>query len=337
MQDGNWTFTEVDMEVAKKVSCFLPARLFDIHAHVYRVRDLGDSPPEVPAQGPETVTIDVWRSHLSQLVGGRSIQGGLLLPYPTKGGNIRGGNEFLISQLSPRSCNRGLVVVAPDFPPSAVEEWAGCPHVVGFKPYHVFAATEPTFDAAVEAYVPEWIWELANHMDFIIMLHLVRPKALSDPDNQRTILTLCKKYPRVKLILAHAGRGFHAPNTIAALPALRELQNVWFDTSAICEPDALMAILKTFGSERLLWGSDFPVSQQRGKCVTVGDAFSWICPRRIDRGPGAPVCRPILVGLESLRALSLAAQLIDLTARDLENIFARNALQLLGLRADNRD
>jgi hypothetical protein len=61
----------------------------------------------------------------------------------------------------------------------------------------------------------------------------------------------------------------------------------------------------------------------------VGDAFSWVCPRRIDVDPTAPPCHPTLVGLESLRALAVAAQLLDLTSEDLDRIFFRNAVQLL--------
>jgi glutamate-1-semialdehyde 2,1-aminomutase len=94
-----------------------------------------------------------------------------------------------------------------------------------------------------------------------------------------------------------------------------------------------MAILKTFGPGRLLWGSDFPVSHQRGKCVTVGDAFSWICPERIDLDPAAPPCHATLVGLESFRALITAGRLLDLTPEDLDRIFFRNAVELLGMEA----
>jgi glutamate-1-semialdehyde 2,1-aminomutase len=324
----DWTYSEADMTVARRLCLTLPGRLFDFHAHLYRTYDLGDGPPSLTTQGPAVVTKDVWRHELSSLLGEPRVSDGLFMPYPYKGGDIDAGNAFLLSQLD-NSPSCGLLVVTPRMTPSDVGPLLRHPRIRGFKPYHIFAERAQTFDACIEEYVPEWAWQVAHERRLIITLHLVRHGALSDPQNQRTITTLCAKYPHAQLVLAHAARGFHAPNTIDALPALRGLENVWFDTSAICEPEALMAIIQEFGAPRLLWGSDFPVSHLRGKCVTVGDAFSWICPERIDVDPAAPECRPILVGLESLRALLLATRLMGLAREEIEDIFCGNAQRLL--------
>jgi len=330
-EPGDWTFTQVDCEIAGRLRSVIPSRLFDVHAHLYRTCDLGEPAPALASRGPGVVDAEVWRNRLSQCVGADRLIGALFFPYPAKGGNVRAANEFLISQLDLAELIRGLILVTPEAALREVGEHAAHPRVCGFKPYHLFAGGPDTFEAEIEDYAPEWVWGLAHERRLVIMLHLVRSRALSDPGNQRSILRLCSKYPDAKLILAHAGRGFHAPNTIDALPVLRGIDNLWFDSSAICEPEALMAVIKTLGPGRLLWGSDFPVSHQRGKCATVGDAFSWVCPRRIDVDPTAPTCHPTLVGLESLRALAVAAQLLDLTSEDLDRIFFRNAVQLLGM------
>ena len=331
---GDWTFGQVDHEIAARVQRAIPSRLFDVHAHLYRTCDLGEPVPALASRGPGIVDAEVWRDRLSECVGADRLFGALFFPYPVRGGNVRASNDFLVSQLDRSEASRGLVLVTPEDVRRDVEGYLDHPRVCGFKPYHLYAAGADTFEAEIEDYVPEWVWGLAHERGLAITLHLVRARALSDPCNQRSILRLCAKYPDAKLILAHAGRGFHAPNTIDALPALRGIGNVWFDSSAICEPEALMAIIKTLGPDRLLWGSDFPVSHQRGKCVTVGDAFSWICPRRIDVDAAAPPCHATLVGLESLRALAAAAQLMDLRTEHLDRIFLKNALQLLGIEAD---
>lgn len=330
-EDGNWTFNETDAEIAAMIQDRLPDRLFDIHAHLYRKCDLGTPCPAFLGPGPDIADGNAWRAHLGKVCGGERLAGALFLPYPVKKGNVEASNGFLMEQLGYIEMSRGLIVVTPDSDRAKTELYFQDPKIIGFKPYHVFAHGEQTFEAALEDYLPEWVWEMADAHRAVILLHLVRHAALSDPGNQRAIRTFCTKYPKAILLLAHAGRGFHAPNTIRALPALNDLDNLYFDSAAVCEPDALMAIVKTFGPRRILWGSDFPVSQQRGKCVTVGDAFSWICPRRIDVDPAAPVCHPTLVGLESLRALCLAAELMDLSKKDLENIFFNNARRLLRL------
>ncbi|MCX5759435.1 MAG: amidohydrolase family protein, partial [Candidatus Hydrogenedentes bacterium] len=297
-----------------------------------RKRDLGQPCPDLPAQGPDTVDVDVWRTYLGKESGHQRLAGGLFVPYPVKKGDVDAGNDFLLGQVDRIEMGRGLIVVTPDSDRAKTESYFRNSRIIGFKPYHVFAHRDQTFDAALDEYLPEWVWEMADAHGAVILLHLVRQAALSDPGNQRAILKFCAKYPNANLLLAHAGRGFHAPNTIRALPVLKGLNNVYFDSAAVCEPDALMAIVKTLGPRRLLWGSDFPVSQQRGKCVTVGDAFSWICPRRIDVDPDAPVCHPTLVGLESLRAVGLMAELMDLSKQDLDDIFFNNALRLLRIQ-----
>lgn len=328
-EPGNWTFNETDALIAESVREHLPSRLFDIHAHLYRKCDLGEPCPQLPAGGPDTVDVNAWRTHLGRETGGQRLSGGLFLPYPVKGGDVDAGNDFLLEQVQCAETARGLVVVTPDINRAKVNACFRNPNIVGFKPYHVFAYRSKTFDAPLAEYLPEWVWEMADAHGAVILLHIVRQAALSDTENQRAVLRLCEKYPKANLLLAHAGRGFHAPHTIRALPALKGLNNIYFDSAAICEADALMAIVKTFGPRRLLWGSDFPISQQRGKCVTVGDAFSWICPRRIDIDPASPACHPTLVGLEALRAISLMAELMNLSTDDLKDIYFNNALRLL--------
>lgn len=326
---NHWTPTAIDTHIAQEVSALLPSRLFDIHAHLYRADHMGCRAPALVADGPPEVDVNVWRSSLSNLIGHSHLEGGLFLPYPVKGVDPAPGNEYILSQVDPSLSRYGLVVVSPTSREDEFVRLLANPGVRGFKPYHVFARIPQTFDATLEQFIPEWAWRVAHDKRLIILIHLVRSGALADCENQRALRAFCTTYPAARVILAHAARGFHAPNTIKGLESVRDLKNVWFDTSAVCEAEPLMALIKELGPERLMWGSDFPVSQQRGKCVTVGDAFSWICPERIDVDPSAPACHPTLVGLESLRALTTAARLLDLSTDQLEGIFFHNALNLL--------
>src|SRR5206468_4329733 len=126
------------------------------------------------------------------------------------------------------------------------------------------------FFAEQGEFLPEWAWELANRHALAIMMHIVLPQALSEPRNQSYIRERCRKYPSAKLVLAHAARGFNARHTVDAIDTIRGLDNVFFDTSAVCEPSAFEAILRAFGPSRLMYGSDFPVSEMRGRNLSVG-------------------------------------------------------------------
>ena len=294
-----------------------PERVFDAHAHVRP----GDAP----------WVLDDWRTSVSALLSESQLVGGLFTAYP-KPEEQELGNEFLLAQLAAAPDCRGLLVVGPQDEPAAVGRLLDAhAQLVGFKPYHTFADRLDTFQAPLADYLPEWCWELADERELVILIHLVRQRALADPENLGELRSRCQAFPRARAILAHAGRGFHAPDTVNGVRELRGLGNLWFDTSAICESPALLAILDEFGPRRLLWGSDWPVSEQRGKCVTVGDSFAWINPKRVDTGHASPAIQTRAVGEESLAALAEAARLFGLADEDLRDIFHDNAARLYGL------
>ncbi|MGI9457302.1 MAG: aminotransferase class III-fold pyridoxal phosphate-dependent enzyme, partial [Aeoliella sp.] len=164
------------------------------------------------------------------------------------------------------------------------------------------------------------------------MLHLVRPLALADPDNQRSIRRLCIRYPGARLVLAHAARGFCTRHTVDGIASLAGLDNVLFDSSAICEPGPLLSVLQAFGPRRLLFGSDFPVSNLRGRCSSLGDGFYWFYQHNADWSD-SQTGTPSLVGIEALLALRQACKLAHLTEEDVERVFRTNAEKILGLDA----
>ena len=160
----------------------------------------------------------------------------------------------------------------------------------------------------------------------------MRSRALADPENQQAIRRYTGRYPNARLILAYAARGFNPHYTAEGIEALQGLENVWFDSSVVTDAGALEAILSTFGARRLLYGSDFPVSQLRGRCVAVGDSFLWITEDNTSFAAGYAEVRPTLVGLESLRTLKLACRNLRLSDSDVEAIFFENAATLYSLK-----
>ena len=70
------------------------------------------------------------------------------------------------------------------------------------------------------------------------------------------------------------------------------------------------------------------MSEIRGKAITIGDTFFWLTPDTAGWA-GVASCNPTLIGLESLRAVCEAADALDLSASDRNDIFYGNALRLL--------
>jgi len=329
--NGDWILNSYDEESIMDFSGFVPENVFDFHAHLYRVKDSDSFTKGVFSQGPDEAGINIWQQYTGKLLG-RIPQKALLMPFPTSGCDIDTLNNYLLEQLTAFPGYRGLILVSPDHPKETAAKYLKNVQISGFKPYHIYSISKPTFESSVDAYVPEWVWETANDKNLVIMLHIVKDKALADTDNIRIIKEKCIAFPGIRLILAHAGRGFHSPNTVKGVKSLRGLNNVWFDTSGICEPAPIKAVLNEFGPTRVLWGSDFPVSQIRGKCVTVGDSFIWIQQDTIRSENLNIPFRPTFVGIESIRALKEAAEDSGLNEEDIQDIFYNNAAYLLGIK-----
>jgi len=327
----NWTFTDLDAKIAAEFGDFLPATLFDSHAHLYRVRDMPEPVGALQSEGPANVTPRIWRSRLGRQLGPERLAGALFMPFPVPGADPALLNRRLLEDLDREPGSRGAVIITPNCRREDVEALLAHPQVIGFKPYHCFAPGSDTSQASLREFVPELAWELAHERGLVIVLHIVRHAAWADPDNQRTLLDWCERFPGARVQMAHAARGFHALNTVRHVRLLASLENVWFDTSGICEAAALVAILRECGHRRLLWGSDFPVSEIRGRCVTVGDGFVWLDGDSVKWDELPALGQPTLVGLESMRALREACETVGLSRAQLRYVFAGNARRLFGL------
>ncbi|OFX14949.1 MAG: hypothetical protein A2Z18_03825 [Armatimonadetes bacterium RBG_16_58_9] len=166
-----------------------------------------------------------------------------------------------------------------------------------------------------------------------ITLHLMRKDGPSDPSNQHWIRRYCEKYPDMQLILARCARGFNPYQAMKGLSGLTGLDNLWVDTSAVCSPMSIEAVLRTIGPERTLYGSDYPVSHCRGTNFPVADSFMWVYEDTpIWGGAKWTLLRPALIGLENLLATKMACWSLGLSDSQIEGIFWRNSAQVLGIQ-----
>lgn len=309
---------------------FVPPRVFDAHAHFYRMEDVGKGNPRQAGNLPDVAGYEEWRAAQVAMMGDCAPREGLFFAFPGTNMNLAAANAFILEQVRERPNGRALIMITPRDDPGRLpldDGWAG------FKVYHDFSPVAQTQDSEIGQFLPDWAWEIADQRGWCIMLHLVRMRSLADPVNTRYITDRCRRFPGARLILAHAGRGFAGHHTAEGLSRVAGLDNLYFDTSAVCEPVALWHILKEYGSRRLLYGSDYPVSEWRGKAVSIGDGFFWLFDHMIDWSDWT-LGAPTLAGIESLHAVKLAATMADLSEDDIEHIFYHNAADLFGLKPE---
>lgn len=319
----------------REIDSFLPERLFDAHNHLYRCSDFHGAIPPLAASGPAMVDWPLYLAKMQEILAGRTFAA-LTFPYPCVGLDIDSANAFQAEQSRVYPACLGQMLVTPAMDPEFVRETVRRDRLVGLKCYHVFSARQPTFESAVEGFMPEEQVRIAHEEGLSITLHMVRPRAMADPLNQESIRRLALKYPNARWILAHAARGFNVHHTIDGVASLRGVHNVWFDTSAVTEAGAFEAIVREFGISRLMFGADFPVTHIRGRCVAIGDSFIWLSEDNTRFDAAYSSIRPVIILLESLRAHKQAAWNLRLSDSDIEKLFWDNAAQLYEFQGASR-
>ena len=326
-----WRAMDQDMELFRReLDGFVPDRIFDSHVHIYNVDYFPqDDIPAGLVDGPRVVDAAVYLAHMAELIPGRSISA-LVFPFPRARLRMAEANRFAARETAKIPSSRAQMMVAPNDDPEMIRETVRSLGLAGLKCYHLYSPVTPTFDSPIEAFLPEEQVRVAHEEKLSITLHIVKQRSLADPENQRTLRRYAETYPDMRLILAHAGRGFNPHHTAEGIGSLTGLPNVYFDTAAVTDYGAIEAIIQTVGHQAVLYGSDFPVSHTRGREIALGDTFVWLHEGDFPASPYGPA-HVAFVGFESLRVHKLAARHLRLTDAQVEDIFYGNAARLYDL------
>ena len=320
-----WAATEQEQELFRReLDSFVPDRIFDSHVHLYEMSHFTEE-DIVPLfeRGPDVVGAEAFLRYMNEIHPGRDTTG-LCFPFPKRGIDFEATHDFLAGEVAKLPDGRGQMLIKPSLDPEYVRETVRSKGFVGLKPYQVFSDIEGV-EKAVESYLPEEHVRVAHEEGLTVTLHAHGSRAPANPVIQEAIRRYATKYPDMKLILAHSARGWNPHHLVEGISALADLGNVWYDTGVVQEHGAFEAIIDAVGHRRLLWGSDFPVSQDRGRCVGVGDGSVWITPEMLAGKAGVA---PVMQGYESLRAMKLAAMFLKLTDSQVEDIFYNNLASL---------
>ncbi|MCH2212890.1 MAG: amidohydrolase [Fuerstiella sp.] len=319
----------VDREFfARELDSFLPDRIYDAHTHLWRK----DCVRWSVGSEPEDCGYEKYMSAMDLIHPGRETKA-LFIPFLTADNKARMqfANEWVSQEMAnDREC-RGIFFIKPEDDPEWVRQEVRRLGLHGLKCYHTMASSQPTFEADIEDFLPEPLVKVADEEGWWITLHMVKSRAVADPANIACIRRYCESYPNIKMVLAHSARGFQPAHNLEGLPHLRGLDNLYFDTSANCEPIAHQAVIRIIGHDRLMYGSDLPISHQRGRSLSAGDSFVWLYEQTPVWGEKHTQIDPVLVGLEHLRSLKWACWSERLSDRQVEDIFWNNAASLLGV------
>jgi len=319
---------EREKELARTIcDGFVPMQMFDLHAHLLRGDQFPDQVRPSYWRKTDVMAAENYREAMSDLFGERK-RSGLFFGFPSRGNDLAGVNDWMVDQVQSLSDgSQALYLCAPDADVESVTSQLLTKRFVGIKPYHLYAKMAETDQASIESFAPEWMWEACHHAEGVLMLHIMKDGGISDAGNQDTLRRMLTKYPKCHLVLAHIARSFNYRCARGNLRWLNEFGNVWLDTSAITETETFRIALQEMGASRIAFGTDFPISNLRGKSMTVSGPPRWYYSEEKEYFPeGMP-----LVGVESLRCLREACEDLGLGEDDLRSIFDTNARRVLRL------
>lgn len=302
---------------------FVPAVICDAHVHLWSEAHKGT------LTGPPTgLRLEIGYAELAdwgaRLFPGRQVHF-LALGTPLPGMDVAAHNGWLAGQVAHDLESAASMVVTPDSDPDEVAEQVSRCRFIGLKPYRSFAPD--VTNARIADFLPDRLVEVADHFGLAVTLHLSRKDGAADPVNQQDLSRLTARYPRVQWILAHCARGFNAFMLERSIEVLRDLPNLWYDTSAVTELRSHYLLMQREDRRRVLFGSDDVVAGcARGKYITYGRAWEFY-PGRTELEHCDP--RATLVVYEQLRQERQVAEMLGLTSSEIEAHFWGNSRRLL--------
>ena len=261
-----WKFLDSDRDFfVRELDSFVPESVYDAHVHLGRPSGYGPNSKDLLANTPEVVDMKTYRSQLPWLLPGRELDGVLVIPSTLSGESLEEGNRFAAKQVMREPKSGCALVIDPNM---TAEQLYG--EIQSFRPsalkcYHLMSDRGRTFDSSLEEYLPEHLVQVADETETAILVHLVLDRALSDGRNQKTIRAFCRRYRKMKMVLVHGARGLNPSHTVNGIDAIREFDNIYFDTSSVMEGGCIEVILKRFGPSKVMWASDYPFSHLHGR------------------------------------------------------------------------
>lgn len=319
-----------------ELDAFLPQRIFDVHTHAYRwafntdpAKDTGPLGEMVGRRFPEAdwATLDGCDAILMP---GRDVHR-LAFAYPfAPACDFDAANRFVAREARRDPHSGALMLVHPSMSAEYLEERAANGDFLGLKPYRFYSSTGDGVACRIADFLPEHQIEVADRHGLIIMLHLAKRDGIADPENLADLERLAATFPRVRWILAHGARSYSAWAIERAAVRLRRLTNVWYDTSSVCESDAIEALFAATGPDRVMYGSDdLPVGAVRGKYVTFGYAWAYLSEDNHSLNLSHCDPRMTFVRYEQLRAMRRAALRLGLNRAQIEDLFCNTAVRLI--------
>ncbi len=336
-------------EVDNKFYCerlrdFLPEKIIDIHTHVWLDSIVTHTTDELakvvswPSKVAKDNSIEDLLETYRLLFPGKLVSPMLFANIIDK--NSLDKMNAYVTQCAQKHSLPSLAVTRPDWDAEEFENIVKQGGFLGAKVYLTFSADYiPTNEIRIFDYLPHHQLEVLNRRGWIVMLHIPRDKRLRDPLNLAQMLEIEKRYPNIKVIIAHVGRAYCPEDIGDAFEVLASTKNMMFDFSANTNAEVFEELIKAVGPKRILFGSDMPITRMRMKRIcengnyinlvakdTYGDVSDDKNMREVENDQAEQLS---FFMYEEIDAFRQAAEKVGLTDNDIEDVFYENAHKII--------
>lgn len=315
--------TETDKYIYKReIAPFLPSKIIDMHTHIYMSRFMANCENSCGKDVTVNSVINWWEMLLPDADVTGNIMG-----FPQSQCDIHGQNDYLADNIGDRG-DVFSMLVSPDMPIEKLEQDVVKYKPFALKPYMCFSVAKDHSEARITEFITEQQIELADKYNLAVVLHVSRSRGMADEQNLMDISRLVRDYPNCNFILAHCGRCFVAINAEDMLTGLLVAENLWLDTSAVCDMGVFMHLFNKYDHNKILFGSDLVTAVNfRGSYISLG--MSWVdyCAEQSKKKLAG--IAPTFAAYQNLISMLQAAKFSKLSRGVIEDIFYNNAKKLL--------
>lgn len=214
----------------------------------------------------------------------------------------------------------------------------------GIKVYLQFAPSYiPDDEIRIFDFLPKEQLAICNKHKWTVQLHIARTKRLADPVNYCQLLEIEQEFPDLQLSVAHLGRAYADEDVGNALEYLKKTEKTVWDFTANTNDHVIEQVLRYFGPDRLMYGSDFPVFRMKARRVVENGFYINEIPegefpkesiiqdrhmREISRPESDAITFFIY---EEMNACKKACERLSLGKQDIKKIFYGTAARVFGI------
>ncbi len=326
---------------------FLPQKMIDIHTHLWR-KEFVDNDPNLAGKNLRSKRVVVWPSLVAATNPIEDLQETYRLMFPGKEVSALcfttkmpydKNNDYAAKS----TAAAGWAALYYCDPMESAEELEQHIREGGFLGVKSYLSRSPEYlpepEVRIFDFFPKHHLAVLDRMGAIAMLHLPRPGRLKDPVNLHQIKELKEEFPNVRLIIAHVGRAYTKEDVGDAFAFLDTIPGILYDFSANCCEYAITEVLRHAGAKNVMFGSDLPILRMRTHRIEENGTYINLVPPGLYGDPSQdPHLREVspeeaekitFFMYEELLAFKRAAQALNLSTEDVEDIMYNNAAKLL--------